>query len=99
MWIDASAFHAPPSANGGHGKSAGVMVGSHIDKTGVASDVVNTIRIGARNGGAGGGVALDPAGLVLRPPLPTGLVVGIGRAHIELQAPCNTRCRPLLATT
>ncbi len=75
MWIDASAFHAPPSANGGHGKSAGVMVGSHIDKTGVASDVVNTIRIGARNGGAGEVVTLDLAGLFCRQLLPTGIVV------------------------
>jgi len=31
MRIDASAFTAPPSANGGHSKSAGVMVGSHIE--------------------------------------------------------------------
>src|SRR5260370_11935018 len=47
--IDASAFPAPPSANGGHGKTARVMVGSHIDKTSIAPDVLNTIRRSARN--------------------------------------------------
>ena len=44
--IEAFAFNAaPPPPDEGPGKGAGVIVGSHIDKTGIVSDVVNAIRI------------------------------------------------------
>src|SRR2546422_11472801 len=87
--INASAFKAPPTPNGGHGKGAGVVVGAHIDKTGIASDVVNPIGIGAGYCGAGEVVTLNLGGVLCRQPLPTAIVVvpnefflfGVDRNH------------------
>ena len=59
--INASALKAPPAPNGGHRKGTGVMVGSHVDKTGIASDVVNAIGIGAGYCGTGKIVTLNLA--------------------------------------
>ena len=50
--INAPTLSAPPTADGGHRKCAGVMVGSYIDESGVAPNVVNTVRIGTGNFGA-----------------------------------------------
>ena len=44
--IEPSAFIAPPAADRGDGKRARVVVGSDIDKSGVAPDVVDAIGIG-----------------------------------------------------
>jgi len=41
------------AANRGHGKRASVVVRSNIDKTGIASNVVDAIGIGTRNFRAG----------------------------------------------
>ena len=51
--IQDATFHAPPPSNRCHGKSPGVMVGSHIDEARVAPDVVDAIRIGTRDIRAG----------------------------------------------
>src|SRR5208283_807006 len=49
--IEPPAFSTPPPPNGGHGKFGGVMVGPHVDKTRVASEVVDAIGIGTRHFG------------------------------------------------
>src|SRR5215469_3957738 len=49
--IESFPFMAPPAPNGGHGKGAGVMISPDIDEPGVAPDVVNAVRIGARHVG------------------------------------------------
>src|SRR3990172_5454169 len=51
------------------------MVGSNIDKTGIAPEVVNTVRIGASNFRAGKVVTLNFLRLLRRKPLLTGIVV------------------------
>jgi len=51
------------------------MVGSYIDKTGIAPEVVNAIGLGARNFGAREVVTLNFVGLLCRKPLLTGIVV------------------------
>ena len=73
--INASALSAPPAPNGGHRKGTGVMVGSHVDKTGVASNVINAIGIGAGNLRTGKIVTLNRPGLLCRTPLLAGIVV------------------------
>ena len=58
-----------------HGEFPSVMIGSHIDKTGIASDVVNSVGVGARHFRVGEIVTLNFDRLFCRKPLLTGIVV------------------------
>jgi hypothetical protein len=40
---------APPSADRGHRKTGRVVIGVHVDETGVLSQIVDAVRIGARH--------------------------------------------------
>ena len=51
--INSPSFSASPPPNGGHGKFSGVMIGSHADKTGITSEVVNTIGVTREISGSG----------------------------------------------
>ena len=75
MRINASALRAPPTPNRGHRKGTGIVVGSHVNKTGVASNVVNAVGIGAGNFWPGKVVTLNPPGLFGRTPLLAAIVV------------------------
>ena len=66
---------APPPPDGGHGKRSGVVIGSDIDETGVAPDVVNAIGIGTRNVGSGKVVTTNLLGLFRWKPLLASVVV------------------------
>ena len=67
--IELSSFKAPPATNGGHGKGTRVMVGAHVDKSGVAPQVIDAIGIGARHFRSRKIMAADLAGLFARQPL------------------------------
>jgi hypothetical protein len=43
LGIEPFPFMTPPAPNRGHGKGAGVMIGSDIDETGVAPNIVNAM--------------------------------------------------------
>lgn len=73
--INASALRAPPTPDGGYRKRAGVMVGSHIDESGVAPNVVNTVGIGTGNFWSRKVVTLHRNGLFCRAPLPASIDV------------------------
>src|SRR5271157_1628278 len=47
--INASALRAPPTPNGGHRKGTGVVIGSHIDKAGIAANVIDPVWVGTGN--------------------------------------------------
>ena len=49
MRINVSALRAPPTPNPCHRKGTGIVVGSHVNKTGVAANVVNAVGIGTGN--------------------------------------------------
>ena len=51
------------------------MIGSYVDKTGIASDVVNTIRIGTGYFGVGEVVTLHELRLFRGEPLLAGIMV------------------------
>jgi hypothetical protein len=64
-----AAFRLPLGAYGGDGKTAGIMVGSHVDKSGIGFQIVYTVRVGT--GRAGGNkvmVGHRGAFLLLVPP-------------------------------
>lgn len=67
--IKLSSFKAPPTTNGGHGKGARVMVGAHVDKSGVAPQVIDAIGIGARHFRSWKIMTADLAGLFAWKPL------------------------------
>ena len=48
-WIEPFPFMTPPAPDRGHGKRTGVVMGPDIDKAGVAPDIINAVRIGARH--------------------------------------------------
>ena len=47
--IQLPAFVAPPTPNGSHGKAGRIVIGSHIDKTRIPSQIVDAVRISARH--------------------------------------------------
>ena len=94
IWINASALSAPPPPNRSHRKSTGVMVGSHVDKTGVASNVVNAIGIGAGNLWTGKIVTLNRRRLLCRTPLLAAIVV-IANAFLLFRVHRNVGLRRL----
>ena len=65
----------PPAADRGYCKRPGIVIGSDINKTGVASDVVNAIRIRTRNVRTRKVVTTDLLGLFGWKPLLTGVVI------------------------
>jgi hypothetical protein len=67
--IEPPAFATPPPANGGHGKSPGVMICSYVYKTGVPAQVINPVGIGAWNRGIGKIMAVRQLWRMLLPPL------------------------------
>ena len=69
------ALKTPPSANGCHGESSGVMVGANIDKSGVASQVINAIGISSRHFGVWEIMPADFAGGLGGKPLPPRVIV------------------------
>jgi hypothetical protein len=75
MRIKASALRAPPTPNRDYRKGPRIVVGSHVNKTGVASNVVNAVGIGAGNFWTGKIVTLNPPGLLGRTPLLAAIVV------------------------
>src|SRR4030095_2242913 len=75
MRINTSALRAPPAPNRGYRKGPGIVVGSHVNKTGVASNVVNAVGIGAGNFWTGKIVTLHPPGLFGCTPLLAAIVV------------------------
>src|SRR5208283_1949652 len=87
--IESFAFMAPPSPDGRHRKRSGVVIGSHIDKPGVAPDVVDAIGIGTRYVGRGKIVPANLPRLFRWKPLLAGVIVvaeeffllGIHRDH------------------
>src|SRR5213593_1760371 len=72
---ESSTFMAPPSPNGRNGKRSSVMIGSDIDKTGVAANVVNAIWISTRNLGPWKVVTANLNGVFCRKPLLASVVV------------------------
>src|SRR5450631_2046845 len=87
--VNMSTLRAPPAADGGHREGAGVMVGPDIDETGIATNVIDAIRVGTGNCGTGEIVTLNLQGLLGRQPLLAGIVViaqeclllGVDRNH------------------
>src|SRR5258708_6806116 len=79
----------PPAPDRGHCKRARVMIGPDIDKSGVAPDIVNAIRIGPRHLGGGKIMSAHLPRLFRRKPLLAGVIViadeffllGIHRDH------------------
>src|SRR6266404_4029680 len=49
LGIQVLPFGAPPAANGSHRKSARVVIGPHVDKAPVTSDIVDTVGVGSGN--------------------------------------------------
>src|SRR5712691_4055867 len=47
--IDVPTLRTPPAADGGHRKGAGVVISSYIDEAGIATNVIDAIRVGTGN--------------------------------------------------
>ena len=73
--IEPFAFLAPPSPDGGHRKRSRVVIGPHIDKPGVAPNVVDAIGIGTRHVGRGKIVPANLPRLFRWKPLLAGVIV------------------------
>jgi hypothetical protein len=69
--VDAAAFRPPPAADRGNGEGTGIVVGADVDEAGIAADVVDPVRIGARDLRTGEVVTLDMQRFLRRQPLPT----------------------------
>src|SRR5260370_28571003 len=65
----------PPGPDRGHCKRARVMIGPDVDKSGVAPDIVNAIRIGPRYLGGGKIMSAHLPRLFRRKPLLAGVIV------------------------
>src|SRR5260370_33653078 len=65
----------PPAPDRGHCKRARVMIGPDIDKSGVAPDIVNAIRIGPRHLGGGKIMSAHLPRRFRRKPLLAGVIV------------------------
>jgi hypothetical protein len=75
LGIEPSPFTAPPAPNRGHGKSSGIVIGSDIDETGVAPNIVDAIGIGAGHLRLGKVMPTHWARLFRRKPLLAAIVV------------------------
>src|SRR5260370_15124308 len=87
----------PPAPDRGHCKRARVMIGPDIDKSGVAPDIVNAIRIGPRHLGGGKIMSAHLPRRFRRKPLLAGVIViadeffllGIHREHATAVRPLS----------
>jgi len=75
LGMELPALLAPPAADRSHGPGAGIMIGAHIYKTAVESEVVKAVGIGARNLRTRKIVPLNLQRLLAHPPLTPGIMV------------------------
>ena len=69
------AFKAPPTANGGHGEGARVMVSADVHKAGVAPEVIDAVGKARGTSGLGKSCPLTWMGLFGGQPLLAGIIV------------------------
>ena len=91
--VQASALRSPPPLDRGHREGARVMVGSHIHKPAVASQIVDAVGIRARHRRTGKIMALDVLRRLLRKPL-AALVLEIPDQFLLLRVDGNDRLGP-----
>jgi len=57
--LETPAFRPPPAPDGSHGERTGVVIGADVHKPSVATEIVNPIGVGPRNGRLGKIMSID----------------------------------------